>query len=222
MTKKRITLQLSVQQAGRLRLLIKGHREAETRFVGSLVEERAATLTEPPDSAAWERAVARLRRQARIEAAVVRPTLWPSLDVLMERALGERLQLPDTAGPWLPLSRSEQTRLSLSGRWPACLSGCERGTAERAFTLDGDLVLQLRTAAWRISEPVLKELEEKNLIGPQRDLSEEARAERERLAAQLYPSSRIAREAVENHWPIPQEEDSADEDDAEKINDVVY
>ncbi|MCQ4045832.1 hypothetical protein ACFOSC_27860 [Streptantibioticus rubrisoli] len=206
MAKKRITLQLSVQQAGRLRLLIKRHREAETLFVRELVEHRSESLAEPVGSVARERAIARLRRQARIEAAQVRPTRWPALDVLMGQALEARLQLPDTAGPWLPLSRSELTRLSLSGRWPACLSGCKHGTAERAFTLDEDLVLKLRTAAWRISEPVLKELEEKNLIGPQRDLSEAARAERERLAELLYPSSRIAREAVEDHWPIPQEE----------------
>lgn len=217
MSKKRITLQLSVQQAGRLRLLIKHHREAETMFTRSLVEQRAAALTEPVESVEWRRAVARLRRQARMEAAEMRPTRWPSLDVLLERALEERLQLPDTAGPWLPLSASERTRLSLSGRWPACLSGCERGTAERAFTLDEDLVLALRTAAWRISEPVLAELEAKNLVGPQRDMSEEARAERERLAAKLYPSSRIAREAIENHWPVLQDEEPADSPSAGKI-----
>lgn len=210
MARKRITLHLSVQQAGRLRLLIKRHREAETAFVNDLVEERAEALTEPVGSVEWERAVARMRRQARMEAADLRPTRWPALDVLMERALQERLQLPDLAGPWLPLSRTERTRLSLSGRWPACLSGCERGTAERAFTLDEDLVLKLRTAAWRVSEPVLKELEAKNLIGPSRDLSEAAREERERLAEKLYPSSRIAREAVEDHWPVPQEEDAND------------
>ncbi|MCQ8194654.1 hypothetical protein [Streptomyces rugosispiralis] len=210
-------MQLSVQQAGRLRLLIKHHREAETMFTRSLVEQRAAALTEPVESVEWRRAVARLRRQARMEAAEMRPTRWPSLDVLLERALEERLQLPDTAGPWLPLSASERTRLSLSGRWPACLSGCERGTAERAFTLDEDLVLALRTAAWRISEPVLAELEAKNLVGPQRDMSEEARAERERLAAKLYPSSRIAREAIENHWPVLQDEEPADSPSAGKI-----
>lgn len=203
-------MQLSVQQAGRLRSLIRRHRKAETQFVNELVEERAAALTEPVDTPQWERAVSRLRRQARMEAAEVRPVRWPALDVLMERALTERLQLPDLAGPWLPLTPGELTRLSLSGRWPACLSGCERGTAERAFTLDEDLVLQLRTAAWRISEPVLKELEEKNLIGPQRDLSEEAQEERERLAAKLYPSSRIAREAVEDHWPDLQDEQVTD------------
>ncbi|MFI5987118.1 hypothetical protein ACIBEA_40415 [Streptomyces sp. NPDC051555] len=202
MVNQRITLQLSVQQAGRLRLLIKKHREAETQFVNELVEERAVNLS-TLSSPAREREVARLRRQARMEAAEVRPDLWPALDVLMGRALQARLQLPDTAGPWLPLTSAELTRMSLSGRWPACLSGCEHGTAERAFTLDAGLVLWLRTAAWRISEPILKELEEKNLIGLQRDMSEEARAERERLAAQLYPSSRIAREAVEDHWPTP-------------------
>ncbi|MFJ8855174.1 hypothetical protein [Streptomyces sp. NPDC102437] len=176
--------------------------------MNDLVEERAAALTEPVDTPPWERAVARLRRQARIEAAEVRPVRWPALDVLMERALKERLQLPDLAGPWLPLTAGERTRLSLSGRWPACLSGLS--TAERAFTLDENVVLQLRTAAWRVSEPVLKELEEKNLIGPQADLSEAAREERDRLAAKLYPSSRIAREAVEDHWPIPQGEDADD------------
>jgi hypothetical protein len=114
------------------------------------------------------------------------------------------------AGPWLPLTAGERTRLSLSGRWPACLSGCENGTAERAFTLDDKVVLQLRTAAWRVSEPVLKELEEKNLIGPQAHLSEEARVERDRLGAKLYPSSRIAREAVEDHWPDPEDDQVAD------------
>ncbi|MFF4607801.1 hypothetical protein ACFY12_34310 [Streptomyces sp. NPDC001339] len=203
MAKKRITLHLEVRQAGRLRALIKKHRNAETQFVEELVAERAEDLTAEEGSREWERAVARLRRQARIEAAVVRPERWPSLDVLMGQALAARLQLPDTAGPWRPLSRAEQTRLSLSGRWPACLSGCELGTRERAFTLDDDQVLQLRTAAWRISEPVLNEMEAKNLIGPQRDLSEEARAEREQLAAKLFPSSRIARQAVEDHFPIP-------------------
>jgi hypothetical protein len=206
MPRKRITLQLSVQQAGRLRLLIKRHREAETQFFKSLVEERTADLAEPVDTPQGERAVARLRRQARMEAAEVRPVRWPALDVLMERALKERLQLEDLAGPWMPLTAGERTRLSLSGRWPACLSGCEHGTAERAFTLDDKVVLQLRTAAWRVSEPVLKELEEKNLIGPQPDQSEEALVYRDRLAAKLYPSSRIAREAVEDHWPDPEDD----------------
>ncbi|MCX4885989.1 hypothetical protein [Streptomyces sp. NBC_00847] len=209
MPRKRITLQLSVQQAGRLRLLIKRHREAETQFFKSLVEERATELAEPMDTPQWERAVARLRRQARMEAAEVRPVRWPALDVLMERALKERLQAEDLAGPWMPLTAGERTRLSLSGRWPACLSRCEHGTAERAFTLDDKVVLQLRTAAWRVSEPVLKELEEKNLIGPHADLSEEARVERDRLAAKLYPSSRIAREAVEDHWPDPEDDQVA-------------
>lgn len=203
-------MQLSVEQAGRLRLLIKRHRESETQFFKSLVEERAADLAELVGTPQWERAVARLRRQARMEAAEARPVHWPALDVLMERALKERLQLEDLAGPWLPLTAGERTRLSLSGRWPACLSGCENGTAERAFTLDDKVVLQLRTAAWRVSEPVLKELEEKNLIGPQADLSEEARVERDRLAAKLYPSSRIAREAVEDHWPDPEDDQVTD------------
>ncbi|WP_438297832.1 hypothetical protein [Streptomyces sp. HUAS TT7] len=203
MATRRITLTLSVQQAGRLRALVRKHRKAETDFADELVEQRAQSLTEPVDSPQWERAVRRLRRQARIEAAEVRPERWPSLDVLMGRALAARLELPDTAGPWAPLTQAEQTRLSLSGRWPACVSGCERGTDERAFTLDADLVLRLRTAAWRISEPVLDELEEKGLTGLQSALSEEDRAERERLAAKLFPSSRIAREAVEEHWPFP-------------------
>ncbi|MGW3491521.1 hypothetical protein [Streptomyces sp. NRRL F-5630] len=199
----RITLTLSAQQAGRLRALVRKNRKGETQFTEELVEQRAQSLTEAVDSPQWERAVRQLRRQARIEAAEVRPERWPALDVLMGRALEARLELPDTAGPWLPLTRTEQTRLSLSGRWPACVSGCERGTAERAFTLDADLVVRLRTAAWRISEPVLEELEEKGLTGLRSALSEEDRAERERLAAQLFPSSRIAREAVENHWPVP-------------------
>ncbi|MFJ8351297.1 hypothetical protein ACIQ9J_34025 [Streptomyces sp. NPDC094153] len=203
MATKRITLTLSVQQAGRLRALIRKHRKAETNFVQELVEQRAEALTEPVGSPEWERAVKRLRRQARVEAAEVRPERWPALDVLMGQALEARLQQPDTAGPWAPLSRAEQTRLSLSGRWPACVSGCEHGTDERAFTLDADLVMRLRTAAWRLSEPVLNELEEKGLTGLRSALSEEERAERERLAAKLYPSSRIAREAVENHWPFP-------------------
>ncbi|MFD3907859.1 hypothetical protein ACFXOL_10880 [Streptomyces californicus] len=203
MATQRITLTLSVQQAGRLRALVRKHRKAETDFADELVEQRAQSLTEPVDSPQWERAVRRLRRQARIEAAEVRPERWPSLDVLMGRALTARLELPDTAGPWAPLTQGERTRLSLSGRWPACVSGCERGTDERAFTLDADLVLRLRTTAWRISEPVLDELEEKGLIGLQSALSEEDRAERERLAAKLFPSSRIAREAVEEHWPFP-------------------
>ncbi|MFJ4418795.1 hypothetical protein [Streptomyces sp. NPDC088925] len=203
MDKIRITLTLSAQQAGRLRALVRKHRKGETQFTEELVEQRAQSLTEAVDSPQWERAVRQLRRQARIEAAEVRPERWPALDVLMGRALEARLELPDTAGPWLPLTRTEQTRLSLSGRWPACVSGCERGTAERAFTLDADLVVRLRTAAWRISEPVLEELEEKGLTGLRSALSEEDRAERERLAAQLFPSSRIAREAVENHWPVP-------------------
>ncbi|MFF0142660.1 hypothetical protein ACFYRN_40285 [Streptomyces sp. NPDC005227] len=203
-------MQLSVQQAGRLRAQIRRHRKDETQFVNDLVEERAAVLTEPVDTPPWERAVARLRRQARMEAAEVRSVHWPALDVLMERALKERLELPDLAGPWLPLTAGERTRLSLSGRWPACLSGLEHGTAERAFTLDETVVLRLRTAAWRVSEPVLKELEEKNLIGPQADLSEQAREERDRLAVKLYPSSRIAREAVEDHWPDPEDDQVAD------------
>ncbi|MEV5348968.1 hypothetical protein [Streptomyces achromogenes] len=203
MAKQRIPLQLSVQQAGRLRLLIRRHRAEETEYVNTRTAEEAESLTEEEGSPAWERAVARIRRAVRVEAAGHRPEWWPSLDVLMGEALEARLKLPDLAGPWPPLTNFERARLSLTGRWPACLSGLEHGTAERSFTLNVDLVLRLRTAAWRISEPILKELEEKNLTGPSRDLSEEARAERDRLAALLYPPSRIAREAVDKHWPIP-------------------
>ncbi|OEV12974.1 hypothetical protein [Streptomyces nanshensis] len=207
MALKRITVHLSVQQASRLRLLVKRHREAETKYANGLTAEWAEGLSEPAGTGEWERAVRALRRQARMEAARVRPVRWPSLDVLMGRALEARLQVPDVAGPWLPLTREERQRLSLSGRWPASVSGCEHGTVERAFSLDEGLVLRLRTAAWRVSEPVLQELEAKGLTGPRRDLSDEARAERERLAVLLYPSSRIAREAVEYHWPTSDEED---------------
>ncbi|MFE5730212.1 hypothetical protein ACFQ7A_04770 [Streptomyces sp. NPDC056528] len=217
MSRQRITLNLSVQQAGRLRAQVKRHRKAETLFVNDLVEERAAELNEPVGTPRWERAVGRLRRQARIEAAAVRPVRWPALEVLMGRALEQRLRLPDLAGPWPPLTPQELARLSLSGRWPACLSGCENGTAERAFTLDADLVLRLRTAAWRVSEPVLLELEDKGLIGPRQDLSEEAREERARLAERLYPSSRIAREAVEDHWPAVQDAQVTDVGTSEVI-----
>lgn len=200
---KRITLQLSVQQAGRLRLLIKRHREEETEYVNTRTGEEAEGLVEPEGSRARERAVARIRRTVRIEAASRRPEWWPSLESMMGEALETRLQLPDAAGPWAPLNEFEKARLSLAGRWPACLSGLEHGTAERAFTLEEDLVRRLRLTSWRISEPILKEMDEKNLIGAQRELSEEARAERERLAALLYPPSRFARDAVEDHWPVP-------------------
>lgn len=199
-------MHLSVQQAGRLRLLSRKHRLAETEYVKKLVEEKAALLTEEPETRQWERAVAALRRSARIEAASVRPVLWPALDVLVGRALAARLAVADLAGPWPALTEQEEARLSLAGRWPVAVSGLEFGTVERAFTLDVGLVKRLRTAAWRVSEPVLDELADKGLTGPTASLSEEQLAERTRLAELLFPASRIVREAVDQHWPLPQED----------------
>jgi hypothetical protein len=205
MEKKRITVHLSVQQAGRLRLLSRKHRLAETGYVEKLITERAELITEEPGTRQWERAVAALRRAARIEAASVRPSLWPALDVLVGRALTDRLAVADLAGPWRALTEQEQARLSLAGRWPVAVAGLEFGTQERAFTLDAALVTKLRTAAWRVSEPVLNELADKELTGPTAGLSDRQLAERNRLAELLYPASRIVREAVDQHWPLPQD-----------------
>jgi hypothetical protein len=92
--------------------------------------------------------------------------------------------------------------MRLSGRWPGPKTGGL--VAERQFGLPEELVLQLRTASWRISEPWLEKLEEEGLVGVA--LSAEQRARRDEFAAQLLTPPQIIRSALARpfalHWPV--------------------
>jgi hypothetical protein len=131
-------------------------------------------------------------RKARMEALRLRPHLWPGPDALAAAAIRRRLEQEDLAGPWEPLTEDEERRLQLSGRWP----GPDVGglVVERQFGLPSALLLELRTAAWRVSEPWLQLLEDEGLVNVQLNAAERER--RDELAAQLMPVPRIVREAL--------------------------
>lgn len=126
------------------------------------------------------------RREVRAEAMGLRPKRWPVQDVLVTNAVRRRLEREDLAGPWEPLTRAEAGRLRLAGRWPGPdMTGL---VAERQFGLPAELVTQLRTASWRVSEEWLRLLEEEDLVG--RPLEDWERERRDELAAHLLSPAR--------------------------------
>ncbi|MFD5565568.1 MULTISPECIES: hypothetical protein [Kitasatospora] len=174
MAVKRITLLIPGSTAKALEAHITKAREAEKAWIAAEIEN------------------GRDRKSARREAIELRPSRWPTQDVLVVRAVERRLDREDLAGPWEPLTPKEAGGMRLAGRWP----GPDEGNlvAERQFGLPEALVERLRTASWRVSADWLKLLEEEDLIG--RPLDGHERERRDELAAHLMSPPRIVRQAL--------------------------
>ncbi|MGW7090050.1 hypothetical protein ACWGH2_42075 [Streptomyces sp. NPDC054871] len=142
--------------------------------------------------------------QARLEARRRRPELWPTQDEYVERALRQRLAEEDMAGPWEPLTAAEEEAATLSGRgfgkhYPGIL-------ITRAYNLPPSLVKQLRTAAIRVSEEPLAELEELGLLYQSLDYDMEEQEKRSELVERVFSAPRIVRQALERYGPWPPDE----------------
>ncbi|MEU0743975.1 hypothetical protein [Streptomyces sp. NPDC006134] len=181
MEKTSITVMIYAYQAGRLDLLKKQQALEEKATIDALVNQ------------------GNTRKQARIIVARMRPTEWPSLETIVARAVEQRLDEPDLAGPWEPLTVAEAEQLALSGRWPGPSLGVSM--SQRNYSLPTELVTRLRTAAWRVSEGPMRELEARGLVGAGLVLTEGQKRERDALAERLYPVPRIVREALARYGP---------------------
>lgn len=181
MQKTSITVMIYAYQAGRLDLLKKQQTLEEMATVNALVNQ------------------GNTRKQARIIVARMRPTEWPSLETVVGQAVAQRLDEPDLAGPWEPLNEAEAEQLALSGRWPGPSLGVSM--SQRNYSLPSELVTRLRTAAWRVSEAPMRELEALGLVGAGLVLTEGQKEQRDELAARLYPVPRIVREALARYGP---------------------
>jgi hypothetical protein len=183
MDKKGFTVSISALQADTLRRISRHHRKEEREFVEQLVREGKDVSA------------------ARSEGARVRPVRWPSLAVLVERALERRLAEEDLAGPWPELTAEEAGRLAQSGRWPGPDSGAV--LVERNYPLPEPLVVAVRTAAWRVSEEPLRQLAEEGLAGDGVVVSGRRLERREELVERIFSPSRITREALSRFGPEP-------------------
>jgi len=170
------------QQAGQLDLLKKRQKLEEGATVDALVKKQGYA-----------------RRQARIIVARMRPTEWPSLEMVVATAIERRLAEPDLAGPWRPLTQAEEEELALSGRWPGPSQGLPM--SQRNYKLPSGLVTQLRRAAWRVSEAPMRELYKRGLVGAGLSLTDVQKQLRDDLAARLYPVPRVVREALARYGP---------------------
>ncbi|MFF4647481.1 hypothetical protein [Streptomyces sp. NPDC001389] len=181
MEKTPVTVMIYAYQAGRLGLM-KRQQAMEQKATLEALENQGNT-----------------RKQARIIVARMRPVEWPSLETVVARAVEQRLDEQDLAGPWPPLTETEAEELALSGRWPGPSLGISM--SQRNYKLPSDLVTRLRTAAWRVSEEPLRELNARGLVGTGLVLTEAEREKRDELAALLYPVPRIVREALARYGP---------------------
>lgn len=181
MDKVSVTVMIYDYQAAQLDLL-KRQQRLEEKATAAELEKQGKT-----------------RREARIIVARMRPVEWPSLGEIVGQAIEQRLDDPDLAGPWRPLTEAEEDDLTLSGRWPGPSLGISM--SQRNYRLPSDLVKRLRTAAWRVSEQPLRELRERGLVGAQLALNEAQRAVRDEIAERLYPVPRIVREALARYGP---------------------
>ncbi|MEU7095904.1 hypothetical protein [Kitasatospora aureofaciens] len=180
----RITVWVQFSAASLLEKMIRQHRAEEHEYVETLIEQGLK------------------KREARIQAAALRPERWPSIGVVVADALDLRLTETDLAGPWAPLTAAEAARLSLSGSWPGPWTG--QHLVQRNYSLPTPLVNWLRTVSWRKSQDALQALEDRGLVGRRvLTLNEAEQRDRLHLAAQLYPPGRIVREALERYGPIP-------------------
>ncbi|MEV7840576.1 hypothetical protein AB0O77_25625 [Streptomyces albidoflavus] len=182
MQKTRITVMIYAYQAGQLDLMKKQQKLEQVATVNALVSQ------------------GNTRKQARIIVARMRSTEWPGLETVVGQAVEQRLDEPDLVGPWEPLTEAEAEQLALSGRWPGPSLGVSM--SQRNYSLPSGLVTRLRTAAWRVSEAPMRELEARGLVGAGLVLTEAQKEQRDELAARLYPVPRIVREALARYGPV--------------------
>ena len=95
MTVQRITVWVTEP----VRLGLDAHRAKCRRAEREWVAQRVAHGVKP--------------RDARAEAARLRPERWPTQDVLVTAAVRKRLEREDLAGPWAPLTEAELGRMRM-------------------------------------------------------------------------------------------------------------
>ncbi|MFK0160693.1 hypothetical protein ACIQVK_52760 [Streptomyces sp. NPDC090493] len=132
--------------------------------------------------------------ETRVAVLTLRPDLWPRMGLLTETAMRARLALPDLAGPWDPFTAEEAQAQRLSGRRPG--SPNEHFGAKLMLDIAADVVDGARLAAYRVSEPAVRALQQENLVGLRPSRSKRARARKLELQGQIYTVGRIAREAI--------------------------
>lgn len=88
--------------------------------------------------------------------------------------------------------------MRLPGRWIGSVSG----TSEHRFSysLDGELVLAVRTACYRRNEPFVRALITERLIGPSQRRSAAAQQRKRELQAEIFTPGRVIREAIRDCW----------------------
>ncbi|MFF0754352.1 hypothetical protein [Streptomyces sp. NPDC004267] len=187
--RERYSFAIDVEHAKRLTDLRKKQRREMADWVASLVEESNGGIS---------------RAEARLRAQELRRELWPTHDQHVEAAVRQRLAEPDLAGPWEPLTGDEEEIVSLAGRgfgknYPGFL-------AKRAYSLPVSLVLELRTAAVRVSEGPLAELEALGLLYNSVTYSFEEFEKRNKLVKQVLSVPRIVRQGLERYGPWPPDE----------------
>ena len=101
--------------------------------------------------------------EIRVSVLTLRPDLWPRMGQLTETAMRARLALPDLAGPWPPFTAEEAQAQRLSGRRTG--SPNENFGAKLMLDIAADVVDAARLAAYRVSEPAVRSLQQENLIG---------------------------------------------------------
>ncbi|MFI9366071.1 hypothetical protein ACIG5E_34225 [Kitasatospora sp. NPDC053057] len=175
MEKRKITVCITATQAGRFLLRERQHRAEKIAYREELEREGMSRL------------------EARLEVARVQADWWPPVESLVAASVRRRLEEDDLAGPWAPLREEEELEMELSGRWPGPRVG---GLRQRNYALPSDLVAQLRTASWRVSEGPFRELDRLG-IRLAVDTPEELWEVREDLVARLYSPARIVREALD-------------------------
>lgn len=183
---EKLTIAIDVRHAARLTAIKKKHRRAAAEYADKLIA----------------RGVPRV--EAQLRARLRRPRRWPTLDDIVARAVERRLDEEDLRGPWHPLSPEEQVLASLPGRQPG--KNYPGFLKYRAYELPAELVLRLRTAAIRVSEEPLAEMEERGLTYNQLDMTLEDREKREELVERVYSVPRIVRQALERYGPWPPDE----------------
>ncbi|MFI9052431.1 hypothetical protein [Streptomyces sp. NPDC053427] len=187
--RKTYSFAIDVQHASRFTAIRKKQRREMADWASELAYNSKGKIT---------------RAQARLEARRRRPELWPTLDEYVEQAMRKRLAEEDLAGPWEPLTPAEEEVATLSGRgfgkhYPGYL-------ITRAYDLPPSLVRQLRTAAIRVSEKPLTELEELGLLYHSLHYTMEEQQQRDELVGKVISAPRIVRQALERYGPWPRDE----------------
>ncbi|MFD9248290.1 hypothetical protein [Streptomyces bottropensis] len=187
--REKCSFAIDVEHANRFTTLRREQRRAMAEWVADLVEESNGGIT---------------RAEAQLEARRRRSELWPTLDQHVERAVEKRLAEEDLAGPWEPLTAVEEEFATLAGRgigknYPGYL-------ITRTYELPASMIKALRTAAIRVSEEPLKELEALGLLYNSLEYTPEEYEKREELVKQVMSAPRIVRQALERHGPWPPDE----------------